>query len=114
MCTTGTPYLTQECPFPKTVEGADSKYHFSLFYLPDLAENIDGTSRLPDPHGFSGSLVWDTKLVSCIQSGEQWNPNMAKVTGIVWGWPSSSGSILATKVEHMGHIQLIENERNNA
>lgn len=104
----GTPYLTQECPFPDSVVEANSQFHFSLHYPPDLATSIDGSSHLPDPHGFSGSLVWDTKRVACFQAGTEWDPEMAEVTGIIWGWPSSAVCILATKVEHMGMSQLID------
>lgn len=99
--TPGTPYLTQECPFPADVDGGDPKYHFALPYKPDLATSVDNSSSLPDPHGFSGSLVWDTKRVLCLQSGITWSPNMAEVTGIVWGWPSSQACILATKAEYI-------------
>jgi len=110
----GTPYLTQECPFPNSVNEADQHFHFSLFYPPDLATSIDGKSHLPDPHGFSGSLVWDTKRVACHQEGKEWNPKMAEVTGIVWGWPSSKACILATKIEHLGLNKLMDAEIHNA
>lgn len=55
-----TPYLTQECSFPSDVNGADIKFHFALHYNPELAKSVAGNSHLPDPHGFSGSLVWNT------------------------------------------------------
>lgn len=101
LITRGTPYLTQECDFPTNIDTADQNFHFALFYPPDLATSIDGKSHLPDPHGFSGSLVWDTKRVACHKKGEKWSPEMAQVTGIVWGWPSSAACILATKVQHL-------------
>ncbi|OEF10371.1 hypothetical protein [Aliivibrio logei] len=106
--TPGTPYLTQEIPFPSNVQDADSDYHFALHYSPDKATSVDGTSSLPNPHGFSGSLVWDTKFVACMQSGKEWSPEMAEVTGIVWGWPSSEACILVTKVEHFNLKQLTQ------
>ncbi len=101
MNTPGTPYLTQELPFPSNVAEADPEFHFALHYSPEKATSIDGTSSLPDPHGFSGSLVWDTKVVACMKEGKSWSPALAEVTGIVWGWPSSSACILVTKVEHL-------------
>lgn len=110
LITRGTPYATQESPFPTTVNEADSKFHFSLFYPPDLARSVDGTSSLPDPHGFSGSLVWDTKRVACLQTKKEWFPDMAVVTGIVWGWPSSAACILATKVEWLSIKDLVDSE----
>lgn len=114
LITPGTPYLTQESPFPVGVDGAESKYHFSLHYSPDLATSVDGSSHLPDPHGFSGSLVWNTKRVECLLEGKAWKPEMARVTGIVWAWPSSEACILATKVEYFGLNDLTINEAKNA
>ncbi|MEX9522689.1 hypothetical protein AB7Y45_25780, partial [Escherichia coli] len=87
--------------------------HFSLFYPPDLAKSVDGTSHLPDPHGFSGSLVWDTKRVACLLENKAWEPSMAEVTGIVWGWPSSSACILATKVDKLMLPDIIYNYLKN-
>ncbi|GHX29727.1 hypothetical protein VCSRO157_3480 [Vibrio cholerae] len=106
MNTPGTPYLTQELPFPNSVHQADSNYHFALHYSPDKAISVDGTSSLPDPHGFSGSLVWDTKAVACIKENKEWSPELAEVTGIVWGWPSAAACILVTKVEHLNLVEL--------
>ena len=69
--TRGTPYLTQECPFPTSVKEADSQFHFSLHYPPDLAKSIDGSSSLPNPHGFSGGhhlkhAFWSQKPSKCV------------------------------------------------
>ncbi|KAA0894346.1 hypothetical protein ET418_04715 [Oryzomonas rubra] len=116
LATCGTPYGTQECPFSDeaVARGGDPNFHFSLFYSPDRAQSIDGKSSLPIPPGFSGSLVWDTKLVACLQSGKEWSPDMAEITGIVWGWPSSAACILATKVEFMGVQDLLDRERRQA
>jgi hypothetical protein len=101
LITPATPYLTQECPFPNKVNSADKNFHFALHYNPDLAKSVDGSSHLPDPHGFSGSLVWDTRRVECLQAGKEWSPKLAKVSGIVWGWSSSEACILGTKIEHI-------------
>lgn len=108
----GTPYLTQKIATPDDVPEANDEYHFALPYNPARAVSVDGSSELPTPPGFSGSLVWDTKRVACLQRGMQWTPEMAEVTGIVWGWPSSEGCILATKVEHIElHDLLAKAER---
>lgn len=112
--TPGTPYLTQECPFPNEVDEADPNFHFALHYKPDLAKSIDDSSHLPDPHGFSGSLIWDTKRVECLNTGTEWSPKLAEVTGIVWGWPSSSACILATKVEFLCLNKIPNIEVDNA
>ncbi|MDP1549746.1 MAG: hypothetical protein Q8L97_06250 [Nitrosomonas sp.] len=103
----GTPYLTQQIPIPAGVVEADANIHFALPYKPDLAISVDGTSALPRPPGFSGSLVWDTKRIACLRNKQKWSPELAKVTGLVWGWPSSHGCIIATKVEHIEIESLI-------
>ena len=114
MNTNGTPYLTQELPFPKGVAEADPAYHYALHYSPEKATSIDGASRLPEPHGFSGSLVWDTKVLACINEEKKWSPELAEVTGIVWGWPSSAACILVTKVEHLAVAELASTVTSNA
>jgi len=104
----GTPLLTQEIPIPENTNEADEKYHFALPYKPDKAVSVDGTGELPRPPGFSGSVVWDTKRLACIKNDRDWSPEMAEITGIVWGWPSSQACILATKVEHIEIAQFID------
>jgi hypothetical protein len=97
----GTPFLTQECPIPENIEQANSFYHCSIPYPPELAESEDNSIPLPYPHGFSGSLLWNTRRVECEKLEIEWEPSMAEVTGIIWGWPSSSVCILATKIDHI-------------
>lgn len=97
----GTPFLTQECLFPEHIEYADQIYHLSIPYPPELAETSESSTSLPDPHGFSGSLLWNTKRVECKRNEIDWDPSMAEVTAIIWGWPSSSVCILATRIEHI-------------
>lgn len=102
----GTPFLTQENPFPQSIEYADQKYHLSIPYPPELVETSEPIVSLPNPHGFSGSLLWDTKRVECERKQIEWDPSMAEVTAIVWGWPSSSVCILATRIEHINLGQM--------
>lgn len=97
----GTPFLAQECPIPDSVVEADKSFHISIPYPPELVETKDPSEPLPDPHGFSGSLLWNTKRVECMQKELEWTPSMAEVTAIIWGWPSSAVCILATKVEYI-------------
>ncbi len=104
----GTPFLTRECPLPVSVDEARPDYHLAIPYPPELARSADPAIPLPDPHGFSGSLLWDTKRIECLQSGKEWHPSMALVTGIIWAWPSSAACILATKVERLELVQMIE------
>ncbi|WP_264549178.1 hypothetical protein [Flavobacterium sp. N2820] len=97
----GTPFLTQECTFPENIEHADPIYHISIPYPPELVETREPSVPLPDPHGFSGSLLWNTKRIECQRKEIEWDPSMAEVTAIIWGWPSSSVCILATRIEHI-------------
>lgn len=96
---TGTPYSTQEAPLP---EGYLPDFHFALRYSGTGARSLDGTSRgLPVPHGFSGSLVWNTRAVECLHSGRTWTPDESRATGLVWSWDTSAACLVATRIEHV-------------
>jgi len=93
-------FLNDEEPHEKF----DSDYHFAVAYSPAEAQPFDVSSSskspgLSDPHGLSGSLVWNTRRLECYYAGIPWTPEIAVVTGIVWGWPRSN-YLIATKVEH--------------
>lgn len=103
----GTPFLTQECQIPSSVELANPEFHIAIPYPPELAETKNPFEPLPDPHGFSGSLLWNTKRVEAMQNNVEWNPSMAEVTGVIWGWPSSAVCILATKAQHINLKEMI-------
>jgi len=103
----GTPFITQECELPDSVDKADLRYHLSIPYPPELAETKNKSEPLPDPHGFSGSLLWNTKRKECMQKEVQWEPSMAEVTAVIWGWPSSAVCILATKIENINLREMI-------
>jgi len=103
----GTPYLARECQVP--AEYGDPHYHFAIDYNTEYARQVPGPRReLPTPQGMSGSFVWNTRAQEAFQSSATWNPGMACVTGIVWGWPSSAASLLATRVENIGIRELCE------
>lgn len=99
---------TQEYLFHDGVEPHekfDPLYHFAVGYSPEKAELFDATRPstspgLSDPHGLSGSLVWNTRRLECFYSNQPWDPNLAVVTGIVWAWPKSN-YLIATKIEHV-------------
>lgn len=100
-------YLTQEDQMPAT--HGDANFHFAVLYRPDLATQITEEAQargLPRPPGWSGTLVWNTRYVEKTQAGEEWCANHAQVTGIVWGWPSSDGCLLATKAEYLDLLRL--------
>ena len=104
----GTPYLTQACPMP--AENGDPQFHFAIHYNTEHARQVPGPRReLPTPRGMSGSLVWNTRALETLRSSRSWDPSMAFVTGIIWGWPSSATALLATKVEHIRIRELCAN-----
>ena len=77
-------------------------HHFALDYRPDRAKSVEpGGVPLPVPNGFSGSFVWDTKRIKYYREGWDWSPACARITGLIWGWPSGAGVLLATKVEYV-------------
>lgn len=75
--------------------------HFAIDYKPDLATNVVANSGLPLPPGMSGSLVWNTRYMEITGAGEEWTEDAPVVTGLVWGWHSSAGVLVATKAEHI-------------
>lgn len=84
----------------------DHRFHFGLAYLPDQATTIVGHQGLPRPPGLSGSTVWNTCFVEAKAQGITWTPDLAKVAGVVWGWPSGQGVVVATKAEHVRSFLL--------
>lgn len=84
----------------------DHRFHFGLDYRPDLATSIVGNQGLPKPPGLSGSTVWNTCFVEAKARGLQWTPDLAKIAGVVWGWPSGQGALVATKAEHVRSFLL--------
>jgi len=109
---TGTPYLTQE--YDETLEPEETRRpikhpdfdpicHFAMQWHPEATTPTDGkTSSIPlDPHGMSGSLVWNTRLQEFAATGETWTPGVARLTGILWGWDTGDRFLFATRIEHV-------------
>lgn len=82
------------------------RFHFGLDYRPDLATTVLGTHGLPRPHGFSGSAVWNTGFVEARMRGVEWTPELARVTGVNWGWPSGQACLVATRAEFVRSFLL--------
>jgi hypothetical protein len=97
-----TSYASQEVLLPRDDDRFDPKFHFAIDYRPDRAIAIgENNPGLPDPHGFSGSLVWNTRFVETRMAGREWSPHCAVVTGLVWAWPRSKNKCLvATRIEY--------------
>jgi hypothetical protein len=108
MVTNGTPYLSQEFD-PDAEERKitspdfDPKVHFAIPWEPEQVSLVDEHKDvIPlSPKGFSGSLVWNTRYVEYTTLGKSWDPAVARLTGIVWGWPSEDRVLIATRIEHI-------------
>lgn len=81
----------------------DATFHFAMPWHPEATTPTDGTtsSKPLDPHGKSGSFVWNTRIVEFTQRGEPWSPGVARLTGVVWGWDTRDRFLFATRVEHL-------------
>ncbi|WP_181856752.1 hypothetical protein, partial [Pseudomonas aeruginosa] len=97
--------LSKEIDVPEHPD-INPRFHFALDYNPNLATSVIGNTGLPTPPGFSGSTVWDTGFVRAKMMNEKWTPEMARVTGVVWGWPSCAGSIIATRAKYVRSFLL--------
>ncbi len=100
-----TSFGCQQIPLPDGDPRFNSRFHFAVDYRPDRATPLDGRD-LPNPPGFSGSLVWNTRFVECATNKVQWSVDHAQVTGLVWGWPSSEGCLIATRGEYVRSVLL--------
>jgi hypothetical protein len=97
--TRATSSVAREVPLPTNDSRFDAAVHLGVDYKPDLATKIEGSYDLPPPPGFSGSTLWNTRFVECSIAGTPWTPEQARVTGLVWGWPTNHGCIVATRAE---------------
>lgn len=99
--------LLVECAPPagltRAVRAFNPKYHFCMPYSPATLTAVPGSrvSVLPMPAGLSGSLVWNTRFREVSAQGRLWTPADARVTGLLWGWHSPSGVLLATRIQHV-------------
>lgn len=100
LSTPGTSSTAREVRLPEG-DGLKGRFHFGINYKPDSAYNIVGSRGLPSPHGFSGSTVWNTRFVETRMAGQRWTPECARVTGVVWGWPSTNSSVVATRSQYV-------------
>ncbi|MCG6115546.1 MAG: hypothetical protein MEQ84_10150 [Mesorhizobium sp.] len=110
--TTGTPLLTQE--YDDTLEPEETRrpirhpdfdpdYHFAMPWMPGSTTPTDGrASSVPlDPHGMSGSLVFNTRIVEFSRTGDTWTPGVVRLTGVLWGWDTADRFLFATRIEHV-------------
>lgn len=100
--TIGIPIVTQQVEqLPPGLPHYDATTHVAV-HFPASAPKSPGSQPkdLPNPHGMSGSLLWDTKYVAARQAGGDWTPNMARVCGLVWAAHPTPEVVVATIVDH--------------
>lgn len=105
LCSEASCYTAREVSLPFD-DRFVPRFHFGIDYRPDLAQAVIGDRGPPLPPGLSGSVVWDTQFVAARMRKLTWKPEMARVTGIVWGWPSDRGCIVATRAEYLRSFLL--------
>lgn len=98
-------WAAQEAALPED-ERFFTRFHFGIDYKPDLATDVVAKEGLPRPPGLSGAAVWNTCFVEAKMAGKSWKPELAKVTGVVWGWPSDVGCLIATRAEYLRSFLL--------
>lgn len=82
----------------------DRRYHVVVNYEGLAHRSGKGLHETPDPMGFSGSLLWDTKFFAC--GGDNWTPSMARVCGQIQRWDDERGLLAATRVEWLREAML--------
>jgi hypothetical protein len=110
LCSQGICYTGREVELPKD-ERFNSRFHFGLDYRPDLATSVGVKADLPLPPGLSGSTVWNTQFVAAKMAEKTWSPEMAQVTGVVWGWHTSAACLVVTRSEYVRRFLLQASER---
>lgn len=105
------PYLTQEMPLP---EEYDCEYFFAIHYPYDkpLQTTEDRRECLPDPHGLSGSVVWDTGYVA--KQGQNWTIEDASVVGLIRVWDQNNHALIGVKIEVIREFLLLALRREAA
>lgn len=100
--TDGTGYGTQE------KRGSGDDQIFELLWEPENTQYTASATPearkqigVEDAHGFSGSLVWNTRFVELKSQGLEWSPQDAVVTGLLRRWDTVTRTLLAWRVEHL-------------
>lgn len=97
------PVLSQLVPDGIESKDLDHEKHVVVHYPAMAYRDTSGIlHHAPNPKGFSGSLLWDTKFVACLKEGKQWVPSEARVCALIWGaLEHPKEVVLATKIEHV-------------
>lgn len=79
----------------------DPRFVFRVDYRTALMRDVEGgRDEMPtDPHGFSGSLVWNTRYTEITRRGGEWTPDTAQVTGMIQRWDSARAELMCCRCE---------------
>ena len=92
------PYTAREIALPA---GCDQGFHFALQYEMDRAEPAnESKAKLPEPPGFSGAPIWDTRFVASGCSND-WTPGQARMIGVATRWVKENSCIIATRADKL-------------
>jgi len=102
------PFATPEVPLPPIPDKYDPAIHFALGYPMNLTltNALGQPVQLPDPHGLSGTLVWDTKFVAKAAASAQWCPQHSRACGLVFAWEAAYHCLVCTRVEYVRSFML--------
>ena len=108
LATLGVPMLAQVIREPiGSPLKYDPHYHVAVHFPARALRHAGGEPVvMPNPHGFSGSLLWDTKFVACAGAKKKWSPENARVCGVVWAAHSHPEIVVATKIDHVRSVLL--------
>ena len=97
-----TGYASQERP------GTGDDQIFEIEWDPNKTQITQGTHpeaasrvRYDNAHGYSGSLVWNTRFVEMGCDLNRWRPTDAVVTGLLRRWDTSTMTLLVWRIEHL-------------
>lgn len=101
LASNGTGYCTQVKP----IDPIDNR-RFEIHWDPEQVCYTSAASaedrkavRAVDPHGLSGSLVWNTRFLEVSTSGDTWTPDNAVITGLADRWDPDEKTLLVHRVE---------------
>lgn len=102
----GKPLLTQEASPPRHSNdfvGFDPEYHAVISYPKSGINKFGSSVPHPCPKGMSGSIIWDTKFIACVDKQIPWHPSMARACALLWGGSTADDNftLIATKIEHV-------------
>ena len=80
----------------------DAKFHVAVHYPAEAQQEFGGCLVASlNAKGMSGSLLWDTKSLLAEQQNKPWQPENARVCGLIWAAIKHPEVVFATKIEHV-------------